>query len=69
MHATNVTSTEAEIMSMRLGLKQALTTVGVKKITIFTNAIHGAQKLFDSSHHPYQTLVTPIMEKIHQFFS
>jgi len=69
MHATNITSTKAKIMSMRLRLKQALTTVGVKKITIITDTIHGAQKLFDTSLHPYQTLVTPTMEKIYNFFS
>ena len=51
MHATNITSTEAEIMSMHLGLEQALETVGIKKITIITNAIHGAQKLFDALCH------------------
>jgi len=53
---------------MCLGLEQALATVGVNKITIITDAIHGAQKLFDASLHPYQTLVIPIMEKIHNFF-
>ena len=56
-------------MSMRLGLEQALQTVGIKKITIITDAIHGAKRLFSSSLHPYQTLIIPIMEKIHQFFS
>jgi len=69
MYTTNVTSTEAEIMSMHLGLEQALTTVGVKKITIITDTIHGAQKLFDISLHPYQTLVTSTIENIHNFFS
>jgi len=49
MYATNITSTEAKIMSMHLGLEQALEIVDVKKITIITDAIHGAQKLFDIS--------------------
>ena len=30
--------------------------------------IHGAKTLFDTSCHPHQTLVIPILEKIHKFF-
>ena len=69
MHATNITSTETEIMSMRLGLDQALKTIGVKKITIITDAIHGTKKLFDVPCHQYQILIIPILKKIHKLFT
>jgi len=38
-------------MSMYLGLEQALEKEGVKKITLITNTIYGAQKIFDTSCH------------------
>jgi len=69
LYATNITSTEAEIMSMCLGLEQALHIVGVQKITVITDAIHRAQKIFDMSLYPYPTLIILIIEKIYQFFA
>lgn len=48
MHTTSITSTEAEIMSMCLGLEQVLETADVKKTTIITDAIHSTKKLFNA---------------------
>jgi len=51
IHVINISITEIEIMSMYLGLEQALEKEGVKKITLITDTIHGAQKIFDTSCH------------------
>jgi len=63
MYAINITSIKAKIMFICLGLEQAL------KITIITDTIYRAQKMFNILLHPYKTLVIPIIEKIYNFFA
>jgi len=69
MHAMNASSTEAEIMAMRIGLEFALSIEDIKHITLITDSIHAAKKIFDTTIHPYQSLITPLATKIHEFFA
>jgi len=68
MHAMNASSTEAEIMAMRIGLEFALSMDDIKHITLITDSIHAAKRIFNTTIHPYQSLVTPLAIKIHEFF-
>ena len=69
LHATKVTSTEAEIMAIRLGLNHAIYHEHIENITVITDSIHAARKIFDSSNHPYWSITAPIAKEIHTFLA
>jgi len=69
MHAMNASSTEAKIMAMCIGLEFILSMEDIKHITLITDSIHAAKKIFDTTMHPYQLLVTPLATKIYEFFA
>ena len=52
-HTLFVTSTEAELFTIRCGINQACSKDNVSKIIIITDSIHAAKKIFDSNSHPY----------------
>jgi len=52
-HAAFVTSTKAELFTIRYGINQACTKENVSKIVVVTNSIHVVKKVFDSKSHPY----------------
>jgi len=41
----------------------------IKHITLTTDSIHAAKKIFDTTMHLYQSLITPLATKIHKFFA
>ena len=51
-HAVFVTSSEAELFTMRCGINQACNKDNVSKIVIITDSIHSTKRIFDSSSHP-----------------
>ena len=67
-HAINVTSTEAKLFAIRYGINQSIYFNNISKIVIITNSIHVAQKIFDSSSHPFQTMSAAILSDLHNFF-
>ena len=67
-YVVNVTSTEAELFTIRCGINQATNIHGILKIVVITNLIHSAQKFFDASHHPFQIHVVFILKKLRKFF-
>jgi len=69
MHTMNMLSTEAEIMAIHMGLDFTLSMENTGHITLITDSIHAAKRIFDMSSHPYQSLVTPLATKIHHFFA
>ena len=52
-HAINITSIEVELFAIRCKINQAVQIPGSSHIIIITDAIHMAQKIFDSSTHLY----------------
>jgi len=52
-HTSFVTSTEAELFTIRCGINQACSKDNISKIIIITDSIHATKKIFDSDSHPY----------------
>lgn len=69
LHATKVTSNEAEIMAIRLGLNYAFSCEHTKHITVITDSIHGARKIIDMTNHSYSLITAPISKDTHKFLS
>jgi len=68
-HAVNVTSTEAKLFAIRCGINQSSHFDNISKIIIITDSIHIAQKIFDPSSHPFQTMSAAILLDLHDFFN
>ena len=54
-HAVNVTTTKAELFTIRYSINQAIYCPNVKKIFVVTDSIHTARRIFDLSSHLYQS--------------
>ena len=52
-HAVNVTSTKAELFTIRCGINQAAHFQDVHYIIVITDTIHSVRQIFDSSSHSY----------------
>ena len=50
----NITSTEAELFSIRCGINQAIKLPNISQIIIITDIILAARHIFDLSTHPFQ---------------
>jgi len=68
-HAVNVISTEAELFAIRCGINQSIRFDNISKIVVITDSIHMAQKIFDSSSHPFQTMSATILSDLRDFFN
>ena len=68
-HVAYITSTKAELFTIRCGLNQACNKEDISKIIVVTNSIHVAKKIFDTKSHPYQIHTTAILKELRQFFS
>jgi len=68
-HAVNVTSTEAKLFAIRCGINQSSHFDNISKIVVITDSIHMAQKIFDPSSHPFQTISAAILLDLHDFFN
>jgi len=67
--AVNVTSTEAELFAIRCGINQSSRFNNISKIIVITDSIHTAQKIFDPSSHPFQTMSAAILLDLRDFFN
>ena len=67
-HTVNITTTEAELFTIRCGINQAIHIANVSCIIVITDAIHSAKKIFDSSPHPYQVQSIAIVKDLRDFF-
>ena len=52
-HAVYITTTEAELFTIRCGINQASNHIDIFKIIIITDSIHVAKKIFDPSLHSF----------------
>ena len=67
-HATNVTSTEAELFAIRCGINQTINLPGISKIVVVTDFIYAAKKIFDLATHLFQLQLVAISEELRKFF-
>ena len=67
-HTSFVTSTEAELFTIRCGINQACSINNVSKIIIVTDSIHVAKRTFDCNSHPYQIYSAAILSELRSFF-
>ena len=68
-HVSFVTSTEAELFTIRCGINQACSNEVISKIIVITDSIHAARKIFDSSSHPFQHQSSAILSELQSFFT
>ena len=68
-HAINVTTTEAELFTIRCGINQATYLNNINWIIVITDSIHTVKRIFDSSLYPYQIHVSSISSKLREFFT
>ena len=68
-HASFVTSTKAELFTIRCGINQACSNDTISKIIVITNSIHTAKKIFDSRSHPFQLHSAAILSELWNFFN
>jgi len=64
-----ITSTEAELFTIRCGINQALSVDNISKIIVVTDSIHAARKIFDPLPHLCQIHAVAILGKLCFFFS
>jgi len=50
----NISPTEAGLFAIRCGISQAIHINNITNIVVVTDAILAAQKIFDTSCHPFQ---------------
>ena len=67
-HVVHITSTKAELFTIRYGINQASNFDTISKIVIVTNSIHVARKIFNPSLHPYQVQSAAILSDLQKFF-
>ena len=63
-HAVFVTSSEAELFTMRCGINQACNKDNISKIVVITDSIHSAKCIFDSLVHLLQLHLAAILSKL-----
>ena len=68
-HTVFITSSEAELFTMRCGINQACNKDNILKIIIITNFIHSAKCIFDSLSHPLQSHLAAILSELCLFFN
>jgi len=68
-HAMFVTSSEAELFTIRCGINQVSSKENISKIIVITDSIHAAKNIFDTLSHPLQIHAMAILEELCQFFS
>ena len=68
-HTAFVTSTEAELFTIRCSINQACNKANISKVIVITNSIHAAKKIFDTKSHLYQIHMFVILNELRQFFT
>ena len=68
-HASFVTSSEAELFTIRCGINQVCSLNNVSKIVVVMDSIHMAKKIFDPGSHPLQIHSIAILRNLQNFFT
>ena len=64
----NVTSTEAELFTIRYSINQATQLSNIKYIIIVTDSMHTTKSIFDSLIHLFQIQLSNIFKELRKFF-
>ena len=67
-HTVNVLSIEVKLFTIKCGINQATSVLGISKIIVITDSLYTAQRIFDSLLHPYQIHMTSISNELRRFF-
>ena len=67
-HAINITTTEAELFTIRCGINQATCLPNISQIIVISDSIYTAKRIFDSLSHPYQLHTSTISSELREFF-
>ena len=67
-YVVNDNSTEAKLFAIMCGINQATSLYGISKITIVTDSIHSAKRIFDSLSHLFQIHTASILCELQNFF-
>jgi len=67
--AINITTTEAELFTIRCSINQAVACSNVNHIVAITDSLHAARRILNSSVHPYQIHSAAIFQELREFFS
>ena len=68
-HTVLVTTTEAELFTIRCGINQTCSKDNISKIVVVTDSIHVAKKIFNTILYPYQGQAVAILSNLCQFFT
>ena len=68
-YAVNITSTEAELFTIRCGINQAMHIDNISKIIIVTDSIHVVKRIFDHSVHSFQVQLAAVLSDLCYFFN
>ena len=68
-HANNITSLEAELMAIRIGLTRALEESEAQQVLVITDSLEAEKKIISAGDQHLQKSIIPIAEKIKEFLS
>ena len=68
VNSINVTSVEAKLMAIHLGLIPAMDKKNIHDIIVITNSITTAKKIFESRSNPLQNIYIPVISAVNSFF-
>jgi len=68
-YVIKITSTEAELFSIRYGINQAIQVPNTKSIIVITDAIHTTRCIFNLSSHLYQLHSITISQNLRALFN
>jgi len=68
-HANNITSTEAKLMAIRIGLMHALENPKAQQVLVITDSTEAGKKIISYGDQHLQKSIIPIAEKIKDFLS
>ena len=63
-YTVNITSSEAELFTIRCSINQATSVTGISKIIVVTDLIHTAKKIFDLLLHLLQSYAAIILKEL-----
>ena len=67
-HIANITSTKAKLFTIRYGINQAISLLGISKIIIVIDSIHVTRKIFSLLIHSFQVHLAAISKELRKFF-
>ena len=67
-YTVNITTTEAELFTIRCGINQAISIPNTNHIVVITDSLHTAMKIFDSLLHLFQIHYITVSCELRDFF-